>query len=81
MATTNQGPNVTSAPQKFEDAFARLQEIVETLESGDVPLEEALTLYTEGIALVRVCGEKLTAAQQRIEQLNAESAVTPAEGE
>lgn len=58
-------------PEQFEAAFERLQTIVEKLEGGDVTLEESLALYAEGMGLVRFCGEKLSAAQEKIEQLSA----------
>jgi len=81
MATTDHPPTPSQVPVRFEDAFARLQAIVETLESGEATLEESLALYTEGMTLVRFCGEKLASAQQRIEQLNAETASAPADGD
>ena len=58
-------------PQRFEDAFSRLEDIVEKLESGDAALEESLDLYAEGMKLVRFCGKKLNVAEQKIERLNA----------
>lgn len=62
---------MTTKPQRFEDAFSRLEEIVEKLENGDAALEESLDLYAEGMKLVRFCGKKLGAAEQKIERLNA----------
>ena len=41
----------------FEDSLQRLEAIVEQLDRGDVPLEEALRLYEEGITIARTCGE------------------------
>jgi len=58
-------------PQTFEEQYERLEEIVERLESDDVALEESLALYAEGMELVRLCGKKLTDAQQKIEKINA----------
>ncbi len=51
---------------KFEEAIAKLDEIVHALEDGNTPLDRALELYEEGIALVRFCGDKLDSAEQRI---------------
>ena len=62
---------MTEKPQQFEDAFERLEEIVAKLEGGEVALEESLELYAEGMKLVKFCGKKLTAAEQKIERLNA----------
>ncbi|OUN00665.1 MAG: exodeoxyribonuclease VII small subunit [Paenibacillaceae bacterium ZCTH02-B3] len=47
----------------------RLEAIVSRLESGDVPLEKAIELYQEGMALSRLCGRKLEEAERRIEML------------
>ena len=61
-------------PQKFEDAFARLSEIVGLLETGEAGLEESLDLYAEGMQLVQLCGRKLSEAEKKIESLKAEAA-------
>jgi exodeoxyribonuclease VII small subunit len=53
----------------FEDALLRLETIVEQLERGDVPLEESIKLYEEGIQLSRVCAEKLNRAELTIKKL------------
>ena len=44
---------------KFEDAIARLEEIVRALENGQVNIDESLKLFQEGISLVKKCDEKL----------------------
>jgi exodeoxyribonuclease VII small subunit len=54
---------------KFEKALERLEKIVEELEAGNIPLEEALKKYEEGVKLSRVCGEKLTQAEKKIQVL------------
>ncbi len=51
-----------TSKQSFEEAIKRLEQIVEALERGDVPLDEALNLYEEGIQLSRSCGERLKEA-------------------
>lgn len=53
----------------FEEALAQLENIVQRLEAGDLPLEESLKLYEEGVRLSRACGERLEAAERRIEIL------------
>lgn len=53
----------------FESALARLNEIVSALEDGTVPLDQSLSLYEEGISLVRFCTEKLDAAEKQIKVL------------
>jgi len=57
------------ADPKFEDALARLEEIVHTLEAGNLPLEESLKAFEEGIALARHCAKYLEEAERRIELL------------
>jgi exodeoxyribonuclease VII small subunit len=54
---------------KFEDALQRLEQIVDQLEAGDLPLEESLTVFEEGVALARRCGKYLEEAEKRIELL------------
>jgi len=53
----------------FEAAIKRLTEIVSTLERGDLPLEESLRLFEEGVKLSRVSQQRLDAAEKRVEQL------------
>lgn len=51
----------------FEEALHELEEIVNRLEQGDLPLEEALALFEEGVRLSRSCHTKLDEAQKRVE--------------
>ncbi len=53
----------------FEAAIARLEEIVRALESGNTPLDESLSLFEEGVALVKLCNERLDGAEQKIKML------------
>ena len=55
----------------FETAIKRLTEIVQTLERGDLPLEESLRLFEEGIHLSRISQARLDTAEKRVEQLLA----------
>jgi exodeoxyribonuclease VII small subunit len=55
----------------FEGAIKRLTEIVQTLERGEIPLEESLRLFEEGIKLSRSSQQRLDAAEKRVEQLLA----------
>ncbi|WP_156939623.1 exodeoxyribonuclease VII small subunit [Desulfocurvus vexinensis] len=50
----------------FEASMARLREIVEKLEGGDLPLEEGVTLFREGVALARSCRERLDKARNEV---------------
>lgn len=56
--------------QSFEASLKRLEAIVETLEKGDVSLDEAVELYEEGIELSKSCGEKLRATELRLRKLS-----------
>ncbi len=53
----------------FEAALARLEQIVQRLEKGELALEESLRLYEEGVGLSRVCHAKLEEAEGKIELL------------
>jgi len=53
----------------FEKALAELEQIVQKLERGDVPLEESVTIYERGEALKRRCEELLRAAEARVEKI------------
>jgi len=53
----------------FEEALARLEETVRLLESGNVPLDDSLSLFEEGIALVKLCNSKLDSAEQKVVKL------------
>jgi exodeoxyribonuclease VII small subunit len=54
---------------KFEDCLARLEQIVGALETGNLPLEESLKVFEEGITLARRCSRYLDDAERRIELL------------
>ena len=54
---------------KFEEALKNLEQIVEALEGGDVPLEESLAKYEEGVKLIKLCQKKLEQAKKKIEIL------------
>ncbi len=57
------------AEKKFEAAMARLDEIVQELEKGDLPLEQSLKLFEEGIKLSRICSKRLDEAERKVEIL------------
>ena len=72
------------ADLSFEDALARLEGIVQRLESGQAPLEESINLYEEGARLKAHCEDRLKAAQLRVEKIvvgpdGAAKGVEPAE--
>lgn len=55
----------------YEKAVARLEEITDKLENGNLPLEEMMKLYEEGTALAAKCSKILDAAQLKITELSA----------
>lgn len=60
---------VKETSPSFEQCLERIQAVVERLENGNLPLEESLQLFAEGVQLVRCCQEHLTAAELRVETL------------
>lgn len=67
-------PKSASAELNFEGAMDRLESIVEQMESGKLPLEELIVRYEEGMTMVKVCQERLTAAEQKIEIIARDNA-------
>jgi len=61
----------------FEKAMDRLEAIVEQMETGKLPLEDLIVRYEEGMNLVKVCQERLTKAEQRIEIIARNNAGKP----
>ena len=65
--------------ETFEENMTRLEQIVRSMERGDVPLEESLKLFQEGTALVQKCGKLLDNAEQQVTKIIAQADGTPAE--
>jgi exodeoxyribonuclease VII small subunit len=57
------------AEKKFEASLSRLEEIVTELEGGELPLEQSLKLFEEGIKLARICNARLEEAERKVEIL------------
>jgi exodeoxyribonuclease VII small subunit len=55
--------------EQFEEAVKRLQAIVEKLERGDLPLEQAMESFAEGMQLVQLCHQKLEEAEKKVQIL------------
>jgi exodeoxyribonuclease VII small subunit len=66
MTAESPGP-ADAAP--FEATLAQLEELVARLESGELPLDEALRTFEQGVRMTRECQSALTAAQQKVQQL------------
>ena len=58
----------------FEKAMERLEAIVQEMESGKMPLEELLVRYEEGMKLVKLCQERLSRAEEKIEIITRDHA-------
>ena len=54
---------------KFEDALSELEQQVKLLESGELPLEEALDIFRYGVELSKVCTGKLETVKQEVEKI------------
>lgn len=61
------------AENKFEEAMKRLEDIVEDLEGGELPLEKSLKVFEEGMKLLTFCSEKLDEVEKRVSVLIKES--------
>lgn len=59
-------------PLTFEEAMEKLEEIVEKLEVGDVPLEAAIAYFQDGMNLSKVCHDKLQSVEKQMEQILTE---------
>jgi|JI6StandDraft_1071083.scaffolds.fasta_scaffold528856_2 exodeoxyribonuclease VII small subunit len=69
MAAQKSKPDPATA--NFETLVARLEHVVERLESGELPLEDALAVFEEGVGLARASTQRLDDAERRIERLLA----------
>lgn len=65
--------------KSFEDNMQRLEQIVNTIEQGEVSLEESLKLFQEGTKLVQKCQEMLSFAQLQVTKVTADEDGTPRE--
>ena len=67
------GSGAMSNPEKealsFDAALTQLQQVVKSLEGGELSLEESLKAFEKGVALSRACQAQLTAADQKVELL------------
>jgi len=69
MDEMNDDKPLDGADLNFEEALRRLEEIVRKLESGDVPLDQSIDLYSQGETLRGLCQKRLEAAQAKIEKI------------
>ena len=64
-------------PNEFEKAFQHLEQIVHRLESEELPLDESLQLFEEGIKLSRFCHQRLEEVEKKIELILADAKGQP----
>ena len=64
-----QQPSTEQPERSFEQALVELEQRVKQLDSGELPLEQAITLFEQGVALVQECHDKLDLAEHRIAEL------------
>jgi exodeoxyribonuclease VII small subunit len=55
--------------EKFEQSVQKLEALVKNLESGNLPLDEALAAFQEGVGLVKQCQSQLAQAEQKVDML------------
>ena len=60
--------------EKFEEALQKLEAIITQMEEGDLPLEETLKEFEEGVRLARFCASKLDEAERKVEKLMRDQA-------
>jgi exodeoxyribonuclease VII small subunit len=65
---------VARKKEKFEEALQKLDSIVTQIEEGDLPLEETLKAFEEGVRLARFCASKLDEAERKVEKLMRDQA-------
>ena len=71
--------NETENKQTFEQAVARIDEIVTLLEKGDAQLDKSLALFEEGVKLIETCGSMLDNAEQVVVRLQKSQSGEPKE--
>jgi len=64
-------------PKNFEQALSRLESIIAQMESDELPLDDLLVRYEEGIKLVGFCSEKLKVAEKRIQLITEKAGEKP----
>jgi exodeoxyribonuclease VII small subunit len=64
-------------PNEFEKSFQNLEKIVQRLESEEMPLDESLQLFEEGIRLSRFCHQRLEEVEKKIELILADAKGQP----
>lgn len=72
MSPARKKPAEPAAEPSFEEAVERLEELIGSIESGAIGLDESLKAFEEGMGLIKSCRKTLDAAEQRVTELMAE---------
>lgn len=70
--SSKQSDETPDLPQDFESAIAQLESLVTSMESGGMSLEQSLAAYQRGVALSKICQQRLAAAEQQVKVLEAD---------
>lgn len=70
--STPKKPKADAADLTLEESMARLEKLVDSMESGDIPLDRLVAQYEEGMRLIQACEAKLGAAELRLEELSGD---------
>jgi exodeoxyribonuclease VII small subunit len=77
MSVPKKSPAAATDTQSFAQRIASLETIVRSMESGELPLEAALTAYAEGMQLLQACQGALQQAEQTVAILNQQQQLVP----
>jgi exodeoxyribonuclease VII small subunit len=77
MSVPKKSPAAATDTQSFAQRIASLETIVRSMESGELPLEAALTAYAEGMQLLQTCQGALQQAEQTVVILNQQQQLVP----
>ncbi|MFD0913527.1 exodeoxyribonuclease VII small subunit [Methylophilus luteus] len=77
MSVAKKSPAAASDTQSFAQRIASLETIVRSMETGELPLEAALTAYAEGMQLLQACQGALQQAEQTVVILNQQQQLVP----
>ncbi|HET7521986.1 MAG TPA: exodeoxyribonuclease VII small subunit [Bacillales bacterium] len=69
MTEKDNRSELTGDELSFEEAMERMEKTVHRLEEGDVPLEEAIELFQEGMRLSKICHQKLQHVEKKMDQI------------
>ncbi len=79
MSSSKKSPGSASESQTFAQRITALETIVRNMESGELPLEDALTAYADGMQLLQACQASLQQAEQTVLILNQQQQLKPLE--